>query len=616
MSDEQRPVEEVPGDDRVIGQALKWSALVALALALVAAIVWFARREKDVEPVVVDRGEIEAPARLVPDAATRPELRFTDVTTASGIDFVHFNGARGGKLLPETMGSGAAFFDLEGDGDADLLLVNGAPWPGDPAPATSPTLALYRNDGSGRFEDVTRGSGLDVILAGCGVACGDVDGDGDVDLFLSNLGPNRFFRNDGNGRFTDATAASGLVGGEDDWSTGAGFFDAEGDGDLDLFVTNYVKWSKSIDERLNFTLNGTDRAYGPPKLYEGTYCLLYRNDGTGRFTDVSEEAGIRVDNPATGEAAGKGLALTFVDVGRDGLMDVFVANDTVGNFLFKNLGEGRFQEIGSRSGVAYDGSGMATGAMGIDVADHSNGGYLGLAIGNFANESSSLYVEQRNPWRFADMASSEGIGSPSRLRLSFGIFFFDVDLDGRLDLMQANGHLEEEINEVQPSQHYRQQAQLFWNRGSEASSTFVMVPEEELGDLARTIVGRGATCADIDGDGDLDVLLTQVAGPPLLLRNDQETGHHWLRVRLDDRKGTRGNADAIGAWVELSSGGVSQRRQVMPTRSYLSQVELPVTFGLGAATTVDSLVVTWPDGTKQEVSVDAVDHELVVQPQG
>jgi hypothetical protein len=596
------------GDDAVIGRAFRWSGGVIAVVAAAVVLVLVLRPEPDRPPEVIERDPIDAPPVLVQDAPDMPVVRFTDVTRAAGIAFVHENGAAGEKLLPETMGGGCAFLDYDADGDDDLLLVNSRPWALPPGATPAPTSALYRNDGTGRFEDVTAGSGLDVSLYGMGVAVGDHDGDGRVDVYLTTLGRNRLFRNDG-GTFRDVTDAAGVGGPADAWSTSAGFFDYDRDGDLDLFVCRYVVWSREIDLALAFTLNGTDRAYGPPKQYRGTHSTLYRNEGDGTFTDVSAEAGIEVTNAATGEPKGKALAVTFADVDGDGWLDVFVANDTVDNFLFRNRGDGTFEEVGIAAGVAVDAMGSATGAMGADLADVANDGRLALGIGNFANESTSLYVQQGDPWLWADMASAEGIGSPSRLNLSFGLLFLDYDLDGRLDMLQANGHLEDEINAIQPSQHYHQPAQLFWNAGSAARSSFALVPPETLGDLPAPIVGRGAAYADVDADGDLDVLLTQVGGPPVLLRNEQDLGHHRVSIRL---VGPPGNPDAIGAWVELTSGGVTQRRQVMPTRSYLSQVTPVVTFGLGPATTIDRVRVVWPDGVVQEDVTVPVDTLSVI----
>jgi hypothetical protein len=603
--------ELVPEDDAVIGKAFRGSMLVIAGLAAAGLAVYF----------VASRPEAAAPEQtlqaVAPEAVAvavtaPPAVRFTDVTAAAGVTFTHFNGATGEKLLPETMGGGVALLDYDGDGDSDLLFVNASSWPHDPAPAARPAMALYANDGRGRFTDVTRAAGLDKTFYGMGVAAADYDGDGDVDVFLTAVGENHLFANDG-GVFTEVTRRAGVGGGAEAWSTSAGFFDYDGDGDLDLFVCNYVLWSREIDYQVDFRLDGVGRAFGPPQNYQGTFPHLYRNEGDGTFTDVSEAAGLHVINSATGVPVAKSLALAPIDVDRDGDLDVMVSNDTVQNFLFRNNGDGTFLEEAEHFGLAYDRNGNSTGAMGIDSAHFRNDHNLGFVIGNFANEMSSVYVTQDDPEFFVDEAITEGIGAPSRLMLSFGLFLFDYDLDGRLDVLQANGHVEEEIARVDPSQRYRQPAQLFWNAGPGAGRGFVEVPPASTGDLAREIVGRGAAFADLDADGDLDVVLTQISGPPLVLRNDQDLGHHWLRVRL---VGRAPNRDAIGAWVELEAGGVTQRRQVMPTRSYLSQVEPTVTFGLGELDRVDSLKVVWPDGTEETVEGVEVDRLRVVEQRG
>ncbi len=593
MSGSQAPNDQfVPEDDAVIGRAFKGSLMVIAGVAALVAAVLVLQgdqeleeevREKDVGPIE----DLEAPMEAL------PTVRFTDVTAAAGIDFSHRNGAAPSsdvKLLPETMGGGAAFLDYDGDGDQDLLLVDSGAF----GPASAGN-ALYRNDGQGRFENVTAASGLGGAPYGMGVAVGDHDGDGDVDVFLTGVGGNRLYRNDPGG-FTDVTAAAGVGGSPDEWTTSSGFFDADGDDDLDLFVCHYVRWSPEIDADIGYTLNGEDSAYGSPLNYQGTFSSLYRNDGGGAFTDVSAEAGIQVANAATGAPMGKALGVAFRDLDGDGRTDILVANDTVQNHLFLNEGDCRFKEVADRTGFGFDSNGGATGAMGIDAADFRGDGSLGVCIGNFANESSSLYVRQRGRLRFNDDAMGEGIGSPSRLRLSFGLFFLDYDLDGRLDLLQVNGHLDETINEVQPSQTYRQPAQLFWNQGPEARACFTEVPAAETGDLGRDLVGRGSAYADIDGDGDLDVLLCQVGAPPVLLRNDQDLGRRVLRVRL---RQPGMNRDALGARVEVDVNGRTLVREVTATRSYLSQSELPLTFGLGAEGVIERVEVIWPDGARQ-----------------
>ncbi len=587
--------EDEVQDDAIVGVALRWSALAIAVLVVLAVIGVLLVRDRGPREAGPDLA-VEAPREVVAgEASVPPQVTFRDVTQEAGIAFVHHNGATGDRYLPETMGAGAAFFDYDQDGDPDLLLVNSDTWKlGAEEP---PVTRLYENDGRGRFRDVTVETGVGVRGYGTAVAVGDYDNDGWVDVFLAAVGPNRLLHNvagsAGRRRFRDVTAEAGVAGDAAEWTTSSAFFDYDNDGDLDLFAGNYVRWSQEIDREVAYTLTGIGRAYGPPLNYQGTFPYLYRNDG-GRFVDVSAAAGMKVKNPATGGPVAKALGVLPIDADLDGDLDLLVANDTVRNFFFRNLGDG-FEEVGELYGLAYGRDGAATGAMGVDAGDYRNDGSLGFAIGNFANEMTSLYVSQGDASLFADEAIGEGIGAPSRRFLKFGVQFFDYDLDGRLDLVQVNGHLESEINQVDPSQQYRQPPQLFWNAGPAVGRTFVEVDPATTGDLARPLIGRGSAIADIDGDGDLDLVLTQTGDRPVVLRNELAPRRHWLRVRLIGN-GRTSNRDAIGARVQVESAGVRQHRQVMPSRSYQSQSELVLTFGLGGRADADRVQVTWPDG--------------------
>ena len=606
MATQQIPNNRPHAGESIIRRAFYRSLAGILVLVLVGLLVNWYLTPEDEAPEAVTEAIVTGPV-IEEDTSTQspPEVVFTDITRDAGIDFVHTNGSYGDKLMPETIGSGAAFLDYDNDGDQDLLLVNSSWFPGHEQ-AHTPTLVLYRNNGSGQFTDVTEQAGLAINCYGMGVAAGDYDNDGWTDLYITALGTNYLLHNS-EGRFSDVTAASNTAGTDTDWSTAAAFIDADNDGDLDLFVGNYVEWSREIDLEIDFRITGLGRAIGAPNHFYGTTNHLYHNDGEGRFSDVSQAAGILIGESGGNNPDGKALAVAPVDYDRDGWIDLFVANDTTRNFLYHNIGDGQFEEIGALEGIAFDRNGKATGAMGIDAAYFRNDDELGVGIGNFANEMSSLFVTADGQAPFADEAILEGIGPASRLSLTFGLFFLDYDLDGRLDLFQANGHLETEISVVQSSQTYAQPAQLFWNCGDACRSRFV--PVDEIGALATPMVGRGAAYADIDGDGDLDIVVTQNGRRAMLFRNDQQLNHHWLRVQLE---GKASNRDAIGAVVELTVGGITQRRSVMPTRSYLSQVELPVTFGLGENDSVDAMRIIWPDGQVQSVTVEQVDTVLTI----
>lgn len=629
------PGEEIPEeeerDDTIIAKALIASfAVIGVVVALVGLGILgvylsgkWAEQEVVAETAPLERVEV----RELPAVET-PNIPFTNITESAGITFVHENGAVGEKLLPETMGGGCAFLDFDVDGDPDILFVNSSHWPWYPTSSVQPaTMALYANDGTGQFTDVTVETGLDISMYGQGCAVGDFDNDGDPDLFISGCsyndtdddaasqtaGPHRLFRND-EGRFVDVTAEAGVAGRPGAWGSSCGWFDYDRDGDLDLWVCDYVIWSREYDLAQGFSLVGVGRAYGRPQNFPGTSSQLFRNDGDAQFTDVTADAGIDVTNPLSGAPMGKSLALTFADFDSDGWLDVVVANDTVQNFLFHNQRDGTFQETAGLAGLAFDINGAATGAMGIDAGCPRNSDdCFAVAIGNFSNEMTSFYASLPGSLQFSDEAIANGLGPNTRLQLTFGVFFCDADLDGRLDFFASNGHLEEDIALVQASQTYRQPPQLFWNAGPESSTEFIPLTEKECGaDFFEPLVGRGAAFADIDGDGDLDLLIATTGQRPRLLRNDQHLGRHWIRLHLTGN-GTTSNRDAIGARIKLVTARESRTQFVMPTRSYLSQMEPTITFGLGDEAAYDSIEITWPDGTTQLVTDLEIDREHQIE---
>lgn len=519
-----------------------------------------------------------------PSPAPDPGFRLVDVTAPSGIHFRHNSGAYGGKLLPETLGAGCAFLDYDGDGWQDILLVNGVDWPGHKRERS--TLKLYRNNRNGTFSDVTRGAGLDVEIYGLGVAIGDYDNDGFPDILVTCVGQNRLFKNTGKGTFVDVTKSSGL-GGRQALSTSALWFDFDRDGLLDLFVCNYVKWSPEHD--VFCSLDGKHKSYCTPEAYRGETCWLFRNRGNGTFEDVTATSGIF-------DSSSKSLGVAMLDYDHDGWPDLLVTNDTQPNKLYRNQGNGKFKDVAVDAGIAFSAEGRARAGMGVDVADFDNSGNSGVAITNFDNEMTGLY-RLSDAGNYADVAMQSGVGMASKDKLGFGCMFLDADLDGSLDLAVVNGHIDDTVRNVS-GVGYAQPPQLFLNSGR---GTFSDVAAAVGGGFSQPKVGRGLAYGDFDRDGDLDLLITTNNGPAYLYRSDQTAGNRSIRIRL---VGTKSNRDAIGASLKIfhgtSNGPSSQSRLVKGGSSYLSQSELPVTFGLGKRDKIDRLVIQWPSGRVEE----------------
>jgi hypothetical protein len=523
--------------------------------------------------------------------AAEPNVHFTDVTTTAGIKFHHNAGKTGKKYLPETMGSGVAFFDADGDGWPDILLINSKDW----TPRGHKSLpALYHNNHDGTFTDVTAGSGLDVEMYGMGVAIADYDNDGREDVYITAMEGDRLFHNEGHGKFRDVTASSGIR--NANFGTSAAWFDYDRDGKVDLFVANYVQWTEKGDIKCSVD---AVRSYCTPESYKGTKSRLFHNLGGGKFEDVTDKAGL-------GEPTSKSLGVTILDYNSDGWPDIFVSNDTQPNKLYRNNRNGTFTEEGMVAGVAFGEDGVARGAMGVDSADYDRSGRPHLLVGNFSNQMLGLYHNE-GTGLFVDEAPSSSVGRASLLTLAFGVFFFDYDLDGYPDIFSANGHIDEEINRVQPKVRYQQPPLLFRNLGQRR---FQNVTASMGTEFNRPIVARGAAYADYDHDGDLDVIISTNNGPAYLFRNDGGNRNHWLNVRLI---GTKSNRSAIGAVVRIESASGKQWNMVRSGSSYCSQSDLALTFGVGADTKVTKLQIEWPSGTKQQLTDISVNQFLKIE---
>ncbi len=524
------------------------------------------------------------PGVAAASAAPDPGFRLADVTAQAGIGFRHDSGAVGNKYLPETLGPGCAFLDYDGDGWLDILLVNGTRWPGHTGNRHEPsTLSLYRNNRNGTFTDVTRQAGLAVEIYGMGAAVADYNNDGFPDILITAVGQNRLFQNTGRGTFIDVTRKAGL-GGRSGFSTSALWFDYNRDGLLDLFVCNYVQWSPEHD--VFCSVDGKNKSYCTPEAYHGATSWLFRNRGDGRFEDVTAKSGIF-------DTSSKSLGVAMLDYDHDGWPDLFVANDTQPNKLYRNRRDGTFEDVAVRAGVAFSEDGKARAGMGVDAADFDNSGATGIAITNFDDEMIALY-RPHGAGTYEDVAIGAGVGQPSRKRLGFGCAFLDANLGGHLDLAAVNGHIDETVRSISGNHGYAQPPHLFLNDGK---GGFRDVAAQLGGGFAAPKVARGLACGDFDRDGDLDLLITTNQGPAYLYRNDVAPGNRSLRFRL---QGTKSNRDGIGAVVRVTTPDGTQSRMVKTGSSYLSQSELAVTFGMARRGKADRVVIEWPSGQVQE----------------
>jgi hypothetical protein len=539
------------------------------------------QRPAEQQPANAQAVQAPAPAPAEAPRYSGP-IAFTDVTGQAGIKFKHNSGAFGKKYLPETLGSGCAFLDYDNDGWQDILLVNSMNWPERKGAKSFP--ALYHNNKNGTFTDVTVEAGLATEMYGLGCAAADFDNDGNVDIYITCLGPNHLFRNLGGGKFTDVSAKAGVA--DPGFSTSAAWFDYDKDGKLDLFVCHYVDWS--LEKDLYCTLDGKNKSYCTPESYKGQSSTLYHNKGDGSFENVTERAGLR-------DPTSKSLGVTLLDYDSDGWMDLFIANDTQPNKLYHNKGDGTFSDTAMAAGVAFSEAGVARAGMGVDAADYDGSGRPSLIIGNFSNEMMALYHNE-GTGLFIDEAPTSTIGQTSLLTLSFACFFFDYDLDALPDIFAANGHVSDDISTVQPKVKYAEPPHLFRNLGKKK---FESMGSKLGAALQKPMVARGAAYGDFDNDGDLDLLIMSNNGPARLLRNDGGNQNNLLRIRTI---GATSNRDGIGAKVTLKTAGGATLWSIVKTGSgYCSQSELPLTFGLGKAEKVLSLEVIWPSGRKDAI---------------
>lgn len=506
--------------------------------------------------------------------------QFTDVTESCGLDFVHTDGGSGRKFFVEQFCSGCGFVDYDGDGWIDIIGISGAPLPGYKSQKT-PRAELYHNNHDGTFTKVTDQAHFLNDGYGGGLCAGDYDNDGDVDVFVTNVGTCKLFRNNGDGTFTDATTAAhadvkGLC-------TSSAFGDYDRDGDLDLYVCRYIKYSLDQD-RWCSQIKGK-KSYCGPEVYPGNSDVLLRNNGDGTFTDVAKTSGIASLKP-------KSLGVVWTDYNNDGWQDIYLACDLVPNVLWRNNKDGTFTDVALEAGVSYNDDGAAEAGMGVDAQDYDNDGNVDIIVTNYSYESYALYHNEGNG-AFTYVSSKAGISEPTLLPLGFGVHLFDFNLDGRRDLFFANGHVLDDVHEYNQTLEYAQKNQLFLNRGND---TFEEVTNKVGAAFQKKFVARGSAVGDYDNDGDFDVLVANNKGPLRLLRNDGGNNNAWLTVKI---VGTRSNRDGIGARVTVECAGKRQTAELHSGSSYLSQSDLRLNFGLGNAQRADDVTVLWPSGARE-----------------
>jgi len=535
--------------------------------------------------------------------ASDPTLRFIDATASLGVDFVHAASPTSQKYLIETMGAGVAVFDADNDGRLDLFFVNGAglsdPMPNGARPDKREERyhnRLFRQQPDGRFEDVTDRAGLSGDGYGMGVAVGDYDNDGYEDLYVTAVGGNHLYRNGGNGTFVDVTETAGVA--ASGWSASAAFVDVDEDGRLDLFVTRYLTWSFERNPYCGERKPGY-RAYCHPDQFPGIASLLFHNDGNGHFTEIGQRAGIA--NPE-----GKSLGVAIADFDRDGHIDVFVANDSVREFLFRNKGQGTFEDVALKAGAAYDQDGHVFAGMGVSFEDQDNDGRPDVLVTALSNQ---LYANFHNDGggAFSYSTHATGLSDITRLSSGWGLALADFDNDGQRDLLVAQGHVLDTIELTSP--HIRYREPLLLARGGRSRFTSVSATAGDV--FSRPLAGRGLATGDLNGDGRVDAVVSTMDGPAVVLMNASELTSHWVGVRLT---GTRSNRDGIGASVELTTaGGKKQYATVTTTGSYLSASDRTVHFGLGEET-AGSIKIRWPSGAVQDVPVTADRVMQVTEP--